>query len=877
MKSQIDNLQSTIRPRPEAALYAKRQGWRRGFVAACLLATAVAHAADLGTAFTYQGYLEKPAGTSVNDTCDFEFAIYEDSSGTMQVGTAQTVSGVTVSSGVFTVGPPDIDFGEGAFNGEARWLKVSVCCPATCSPVGLSPLIELTPTPNAIRAYEGVGPPEALEVDTTTGNVGIGTLTPAQPLDVNGDIHANARVALGNDGVIGQDGAYAHIFDLSHTITDFSSSESWEGFDSTITLDPAIDLTGTDARYLYSHDFHCLVPGGNTHDFEFVAGPFHTASHAGSGTVNLLGGSLLGAQTHSGTTASQIGAQIASQGGPGPATITRNVALEIVSGHWGTGGSVGDSFGLLVNSPAAASPLTNHYGLYLQNQDFGTADSYAIYSDGGTSYLAGNVGIGTESPAAKLDVTSTAQDTTVHAENTATSGVKYGGYFHSRSPDGYGVYGLSDGAGSGAGVYGQTMANGPAAFGVKGEAPGGSYGGLGWGYNDIGVYGLSPSTSGYGVFGIANASSGTTYGVWGQTHSSNGYGVYGLASASVGVSYGVYGRSNSTSGVGVIGVTNTSSGTNYGVWGQTLSTDGYGVFGLASASNGNAYGVAGKSNSTNGVGVFGYATESFGFTTGVEGVSSSTNGTGVYGRATSENGLTFGVVGISSSPTGYGVYSNGNLKVDGDENDGSTAAMQVESGSQRLLVDGNEIDSNGALHLNNNSTNDVILGNGGGFVGIGDATPDAKLDVVGDIHYTGTITDVSDERTKENITPMVAALDKVCRLRGVYFNMKDRPDTREVGLIAQNVREVLPEAVSVVDPEYGYLGVSYPSLIPLLVEAVKEMQGKRADADGMALAAIQGLYEIVQEKDCEIEELRSEIEDLKKLVKELAAQNGGGR
>jgi predicted transcriptional regulator len=60
------------------------------------------------------------------------------------------------------------------------------------------------------------------------------------------------------------------------------------------------------------------------------------------------------------------------------------------------------------------------------------------------------------------------------------------------------------------------------------------------------------------------------------------------------------------------------------------------------------------------------------------------------------------------------------------------------------------------------------------------------------------------------------------------------------------------------------------------------------DADGVALAAIQGLYEIVREKDCEmaelrdvnhreVEELRSEIEELKEHVSALAAQNGGGR
>jgi hypothetical protein len=56
--------------------------------------------------------------------------------------------------------------------------------------------------------------------------------------------------------------------------------------------------------------------------------------------------------------------------------------------------------------------------------------------------------------------------------------------------------------------------------------------------------------------------------------------------------------------------------------------------------------------------------------------------------------------------------------------------------------------------------------------------------------------------------------------------MKDTPDKREVGVIAQDVQKVLPEAVSVIDPENGYLGVSYPSLIPVLIEAVKEQQQK---------------------------------------------------
>jgi len=113
-----------------------------------------------------------------------------------------------------------------------------------------------------------------------------------------------------------------------------------------------------------------------------------------------------------------------------------------------------------------------------------------------------------------------------------------------------------------------------------------------------------------------------------------------------------------------------------------------------------------------------------------------------------------------------------------------------------------------------------------GNVGIGTTSPNVALDVIGSIEYTGTITDVSDDRLKENILPVNNALDKIQSLNGVYFNMIDTPQQTEIGLIAQNVLQTLPEAVSVVDLEQGYLGVSYQSIIPVLIEAIKEQQNE---------------------------------------------------
>ena len=103
--------------------------------------------AALGTAFTYQGQLKK-AGNPVNGTCDFQFGLWDSQSNpTGQVGTTQTRTGVTVTNGLFTV---QLDFGAGAFQGDARWLQIGVKCAGDASYVTLSPRQPLTPAPYAL-------------------------------------------------------------------------------------------------------------------------------------------------------------------------------------------------------------------------------------------------------------------------------------------------------------------------------------------------------------------------------------------------------------------------------------------------------------------------------------------------------------------------------------------------------------------------------------------------------------------------------------------------------------------------------------------------------------------------------------------------------
>ncbi len=99
-------------------------------VAALGLAGATAvRADDVGTAFTYQGELIDN-GTPVDDDCVFSFSLWDMAAGGSQIGSTLTPT-VTVTDGRFT---EVLDFGDDRFPGSPRFLEMSVCCPAACTP-----------------------------------------------------------------------------------------------------------------------------------------------------------------------------------------------------------------------------------------------------------------------------------------------------------------------------------------------------------------------------------------------------------------------------------------------------------------------------------------------------------------------------------------------------------------------------------------------------------------------------------------------------------------------------------------------------------------------------------------------------------------------
>jgi hypothetical protein len=145
-----------------------------------------------------------------------------------------------------------------------------------------------------------------------------------------------------------------------------------------------------------------------------------------------------------------------------------------------------------------------------------------------------------------------------------------------------------------------------------------------------------------------------------------------------------------------------------------------------------------------------------------------------------------------------------------DDDDGSNIYIQAKSGENSIVI---EDDAGITLYYNNTQR----------F-----ATTNTGCDIDGELTVSGDITAfyTSDERLKDNITRIEDPLAKVLSISGNTYDWNENSGKsgNDVGLIAQELREVLPEAV--VERDNGYLAVDYHKVIPLLVESIKELSAK---------------------------------------------------
>lgn len=105
----------------------------------------------------------------------------------------------------------------------------------------------------------------------------------------------------------------------------------------------------------------------------------------------------------------------------------------------------------------------------------------------------------------------------------------------------------------------------------------------------------------------------------------------------------------------------------------------------------------------------------------------------------------------------------------------------------------------------------------------------------------------SGGRYKESVAALPYGLDEVNALRPVAFSWVDGPaDEIHYGLIAQQVRKVLPDVVSGGASPDGTLGLDYDELEPVLIKAVQEQQ-EQIDAQAEQLTAVEARLTAIEE------------------------------
>jgi hypothetical protein len=130
------------------------------------------------------------------------------------------------------------------------------------------------------------------------------------------------------------------------------------------------------------------------------------------------------------------------------------------------------------------------------------------------------------------------------------------------------------------------------------------------------------------------------------------------------------------------------------------------------------------------------------------------------------------------------------------------------------------------------SSSDLYWDNTNSRLGVGTNVPSYKLHVTGDIfgstiYSSGDVIAYhsSDERLKDNITPIANPILKIQQISGYEFDWNNNQSIykgHDVGVIAQEIEKIFPSLVNTNDT--GYKGVKYDKLVALLIEGIKEQQ-----------------------------------------------------
>lgn len=631
-------------------------------LAACgFLSLSAARGDDVGTAFTYQGQL-KQGGVPVNDTCDFEFGLWDDPTAGGQVGNSpQSKLGVSVTNGLFAV---TLDFDTGAFNGSARWLGIRLSCPQGSPFV---PLVrqELTPAPYALAlpglwTQQNAFSPNLIggnKANSVTAGVVGATISGGgfpgggnRVTDLYGTIGGGGRNQAGNDSGSTQDVTYSTVGGGYNNTA--SGGEATVGGGALNEAAGGYATIGGGSNNVAS-GLAATVPGGmyNTAqgDYSFAAGQrAKVRSSSDTGDYDGDEGTFVWADR------SIIDADFTSSG--------PNQFLIRAAGGVGIGTNDPGGYALNVNGPVNATDLLIN-GIPVGSgsggiSGGGTANHLAKFTGPtaiGDSIIfeeGGNVGIGTQpDPEHALKV-----EGRVHVTKSIKIGAN-SGTITTSYPDPCCYPGICEINDCRKAVCDEG-GTGPASC----CDPGGWTGGP----NDDGVC-VAEARLQCGVCQdttteiSASGPSGTTTlklssgrkpkmaltdkgdaGTTADTHPN-----WFLITEHLDVGIGIDEPEAKL---------------------HVLASEGSAVLGRSTADRGLAHGVHGEtaSNGTEASGVYGYADAPDGETYGVWGKSDSSNGIGVKAEATDDAGVNYGLHASTASARGYAGYFEGTVQVNGD-------------------------------------------------------------------------------------------------------------------------------------------------------------------------------------------------------------------
>ncbi len=211
-----------------------------------------------------------------------------------------------------------------------------------------------------------------------------------------------------------------------------------------------------------------------------------------------------------------------------------------------------------------------------------------------------------------------------------------------------------------------------------------------------------------------------------------------------------------------------------------------------------------------------------------------TVGTGTWNAST---------IAVDKGGTGQTSYTNGQLLI-GNTTGNTLTKTTLTAGTGITITNGN-----GSITISTGQ--DTTTSGNVRFNSFGVGT--AASGTAGEIRATNQITSYySDERLKEDIQEIDGALEKVMSLRGVTYKPNNIAENLgykkepQVGVIAQDVEKVLPEAVKpapfdimlfenteISRSGQNYKTVQYEKLVPLLIEAIKELNKQVIELKGI--------------------------------------------